>query len=71
MKKRRSNNLIREGPYVVEVDIELTDAKEVWSPYLSLDDALKLEDVRLALHRGDLEAASHLGRFYTLMPVDV
>jgi len=71
MRKRHSNKLIREGPYVVEVDIELMDAKEGWSPYLSLDDALKLDDVRLALRRGDLETASQLGRLYTLTPVDV
>jgi hypothetical protein len=71
MRKRPSHKLIREGPYVVEVDIELMDAKEGWSPYLSLDDALKLDDVRLALRRGDLEAASQLGRLYTLTPVDV
>jgi hypothetical protein len=71
MRKRRSNKLIREGPYVVEVDIELMDTKEGWSPYLSLDDALKLDEVRLALRRGDLEAASQLGRLYTLTPVDV
>jgi len=71
MRKRRFNKLIREGPYVVEVDIELMDTKEGWSPYLSLDDALKLDEVRLALRRGDLEAASQLGRLYTLTPVDV
>jgi hypothetical protein len=47
------------------------DDREGWSPYLSLDDALKLDDVRSALRRGDLEAASHLGRLYTLTPVDV
>jgi len=28
-------------PYVAEVDIELIDMKEGWSPYLSLDDAKK------------------------------
>ena len=71
MRKRRFNKLIREGSYVVEVDIELMDTKEGWSPYLSLDDALKLDKVRLALRRGDLEAASQLGRLYTLTPVDV
>jgi len=71
MRKRRSIKLIREGLYVVEVDIELMDAQEGWSPYLSLDDALKLDDVRLALRRGDLAAASQLGRLYALTPVDI
>jgi hypothetical protein len=71
MRKRRSSKLIRENQYVVEVDIELMDAKEGWAPYMSLDDALKLDDARSALRRGDLEVASHLGRLYSLTPVDV
>ena len=28
------------------LDIELMDAKELWAPYMSLDDALKLDDAR-------------------------
>ena len=71
MRKRRSSKLIRENQYVVEVDIELMDAKEGWAPYMSLDDALKLDDARSALRRGDLEVASQLGRLYSLTPVDV
>jgi len=71
MRKRRSSKLIRENQYVVEVNIELMDAKEGWAPYMSLDDALKLDDVRSALRRGDLEVASQLGRLYSLTPVDV
>lgn len=71
MRKRRSSKLIRENQYVVEIDIELMDAKEGWAPYMSLDDALKLDDVRSALRRGDLKVASQLGRLYSLTPVDV
>ncbi|MDZ7579945.1 MAG: hypothetical protein U5R30_04815 [Deltaproteobacteria bacterium] len=52
MRKRRSSKLIRENQYVVEVDIELMDAKEGWAPYMSLDDALKLDDVRSVLPTG-------------------
>ena len=47
------------------------DAKEGWAPYMSLDDALKLDDARSALRRGDLEVTSQLGRLYSLTPVDV
>ena len=57
MRKRRSTKLIHEGRYVAEVDIDLLDTKEGWSPYLSLEDAMKLDDVRSALRRGDLENA--------------
>ena len=42
-----------------------------WAPYLSLEDALKLDDVRAALRRGDLENAARLSRVYTLTPVAV
>ncbi len=42
---------------------------ESWSPYLTLDDAYKLDDVRLALRRGDIEKASCLGKIYTLKPI--
>jgi hypothetical protein len=71
MKKRRSTKLIQEGQYVAEVDIELLNSKEGWSPYLSIEDALKLDEVRAALRRGDIEDAARLSRVYTLTPVAV
>jgi len=63
--------LVHEGKYVAEVDIELIDTPEGWSPYLALEDAYKLDDVRDALRRGDLDKASRLARLYTLTPVAV
>ncbi len=71
MKKRHQKKLIHEGQYVAEVDIELIDTDEGWSPYLSLDDARKLDDVRNALRRGDLQSASQLARLYTLTAVAI
>jgi hypothetical protein len=71
MKKRRSTRLVHEGKYVAEVDVELLESKEGWSPYLSLEDALKLDDVRSALRRGDLDNAARLGRVYALTPIAV
>ena len=49
MTKRHHTKLVHEGQYVAEVDIELIDTAEGWSPYLSLEDAQKLDDVRQAL----------------------
>jgi len=46
MKKRRRKKLVHEGQYVAEVDVELIDMNQGWSPYLSLDDAYKLDDIR-------------------------
>ena len=71
MKKRKHTRLVHEGKYVAEVDIELVDTPEGWSPYLTLEDAYKLDDVREALRKGDLDSASRLARLYTLTPVAV
>lgn len=54
MKSRRHTKLAREGNYAAEVDVELIEAEDGWSPYLSLDDARKLDAVREALRRGDI-----------------
>jgi hypothetical protein len=71
MSKRKYVKYIHEGHYVAEVDVELIDAEEGWTPYLTLDDALKLDDVRAALSRGDLKTASQSARIYTMTPVAV
>lgn len=69
MSKRRCVKIVREGDYVAQVDVDLIYTDEGWSPYLSLEDAYKLDDVREALKQGDLKAASRLGRVYKLTPV--
>ena len=71
MKTRHRNKLIHEGQYVAEVDVELIETDDEWSPYLSLEEASKLDDVREALRRGDLKKASRYGRVYTLTPLAV
>jgi len=69
MKKRHHTKLVHEGKYVAEVDVELVETDEGWSPYLSLEDAYRLDDVREALHRGDVKSAARLSRVFTLTPV--
>ncbi len=54
---------------MAEVDVELVDTNTGWSPYLSLEDAYKLDDVRDALRRGDIKTAARLARVFTLTPV--
>jgi hypothetical protein len=71
MRKRHHTKYVHEGQYVAKVDIELIDTDVGWSPYLSLDDAKKLDDVREALRRGDLKTASRLARVFTLTPVAI
>lgn len=69
MTKRRHTKLVREGQYAAEVEVELLETGEDWSPFLSLDDAYKLDEVREALRRGDIQAASRLARVFSLTPM--
>ena len=71
MRKRHHKKLIHEGAYVAEVDVELIDTDEGWSPYLSLDDAGRLDEVREALRKGDLKKADKISRVFMLTPVAV
>jgi hypothetical protein len=69
MNTRQFKKLVHEGEYVAEIDVDLIDSDEGWSPYLSLEDAYKLDDVREALRRGDFKAASRRARLFKLTPV--
>ncbi|MGE5343460.1 MAG: hypothetical protein ACM3SY_18480 [Candidatus Omnitrophota bacterium] len=71
MTKRHHTKLIHEGDYVVEVDVELIDTNEAegWSPYLSLEDVYKLDEVREVLRKGDLKKAGKISRVFLLTPV--
>lgn len=69
MSTKRYTKLVQEENYVAQLDVELLYTDEGWSPYLSLEEAYKLDDVREALKQGDLETASGLGRIYKLTRV--
>ena len=71
MSKRKQTKLIHEGNYVAEVDVELMEEPEGWSPYLSLEDAYRLDDVREALRRGDVKTAAKYSRVFSLTPIAV
>ncbi|MBI1926454.1 hypothetical protein HYR99_19700, partial [Candidatus Poribacteria bacterium] len=64
MTQKQTTKLIREGQYVAEVDVELLYTAGGWSPYLSLDDAQKLDNLREALRQGDIEVATQLARVF-------
>lgn len=69
MKRTKRTKLVQEGKYVAEVDVQLLEEPQEWSPHLSLEDAYRLDDVRRALRRGDLEAAAKNARVFSLTPV--
>ena len=45
MNNKHLTKLVREGQYIAEVEIELIDSGEGWSPYLSIEDAYKLDEI--------------------------
>jgi hypothetical protein len=69
MNNKPHTKLVHEGEYVAEVEVTLIESSEGWGPYLSLEDAQKLDQVREALRWGDLATASKLARVYRLMPI--
>lgn len=66
---RRKTKYEHEGHYVVEVEVDLIEDETDWSPYLSVDDACKLDDARAPLRRRDYAAAARLGLVYELRAV--
>ena len=72
MSVRSTSRLVRGGEFAAEVDVELVEADGGWAPYLRLEDAFKLDDVRDALRAGDIARASRIAdRVYRLTPLDV
>ncbi len=71
MNKRKRIKYVHEGSYVAMVEVDLIETDDSWSPYLSLQDAYKLDDVRDALRREDLKSASHKSSLFTMTPVNL
>ncbi len=71
MKKKKQTKHVHEGQYVAEVDVEVIYSDNGWSPYISVSDAYKLDDVRHALQQGDIKNAAKLARIFTLTPVAI
>ena len=66
---RKSVKIIHEGQFAAEVPVELIEEEGGWSPYLSLEDAKKLDAVRKALREGDVATAAKYGRIFELHPL--
>ena len=66
---RRTIKIVHEGRYAAEIPVDLIEEQGGWSPYLSVQDARKLDTVRKALLEGDVAAAAKHGRVFQLLPV--
>lgn len=71
MTTKRRMKFVHEGQYAAEVEVEWIESDTGWSPYLSLEDAERLDQVREALRKGDLKKASQLARVYQLTLLSV
>jgi hypothetical protein len=71
MSKRQRTKLVHEGAYAAEVEVDLIEDENGWAPYLSVADAEKLDRVRDALRRGDIQSAGQLARVFNLTPIAV
>lgn len=71
MNVKSTKRLVHEGEFAAEVEVTLMEGAGPWAPYLSLEDAYKLDDVRDALRVGDVKRASQLAsRVYRLTPLE-
>ncbi len=67
--KKPSQEIIHEGKYAAEIPIELVEDETAWSPYVSMDDALKIEAARNALRAGDVATAAKYGQVFELRAI--
>ena len=69
MKHRKHTKLVHEGKQMAAVEVAIIDSENSWSPYLSLEDTKKLDNVRIFLRNGEIEKAKALAKVYILKPV--
>jgi hypothetical protein len=67
--KRKHTKFIHEGKYVAEVEIEIINDEDGWSPYISLEDAQKLDTIRKLLKNENLSKAKQYAKVYILKPI--
>ena len=67
--KKTKTKLVHEGQYIAEVTIEVEDVDQPWAPWVTGDEARKLDEVRKALRRDDIETAGKYGKIYRITQV--
>jgi hypothetical protein len=63
--------LIHEGDYMAEMELKLELSDDDWAPYISLDDALHVDDVREALQSGDVRTAEKYATVFEVIPLQM
>ncbi len=73
IRSRSVTRLVREGNLAAEVTIQLIESEpgSGWGPYLSLEDADKLDEIRAALRAGDVQRAAQCAdHLFRLTPIE-
>lgn len=71
IRQKHTIKMVREGEYVADVEVDLIESDDDWAPYLSVEDAQRLDTVREALRCGDIRGASEWGRLFRMVLVVV
>lgn len=67
--KKKTTKYIHEGRYVAAVEVELIHSDEGWAPYISLEDAFKLDEVREALRNNNIRLAGTYSKVFRMEPL--
>lgn len=68
--KQSKLKLIHEGHYLAKVYIEAEQTEAPWGPYVTPEEAGKIDALRLALRRNDIATAARYGTVYRLTQVE-
>lgn len=66
---RKHTQLIHEGRYAAEVEYSYDKDDSPWGPTVREEDVQKADRVRLALRRGDVQAAAKEAKVFELLPL--
>ena len=69
--KKTLKKVIHEGDYMAEILVTLEGSSDEWAPYISVEDALRVDNVREALLAGDVVSAEKYATVYEVVPVSL
>jgi hypothetical protein len=67
--KNQQIKLIHVGKYAAEVEVTLQHEADGWAPYISVEDARKLDKVKQYLTETKIDEARALAKVFELKPV--
>ena len=71
MNTQKKVKYIHEGNFVAEVEVNIILDDNQWAPYLSLDDAYMLDDIRDALRKKDFQSIPKNVKVYKMHPIAI